>query len=142
MKFIKKIKPFHVDERGEMFYLLDKSIPITSVLYITCKKGAVRANHYHKKDTHYSYMVNGSMEYTYKEINPSTSSGQNSPLRQGSEGQAKLKTIIVSSGEIVETPPMTVHAMRFLEDSIFIALTTEARNQKKYEKDTVRVKLI
>ena len=55
---------------------------------------------------------------------------------------AKLKTIVVNAGEIVESPPMTMHAMRFLEDSSFIVLTTESRDQKKYEKDTVRVKLI
>ena len=127
MKFIKKITPFHVDERGEMFYLLDKSVPITSALYITCKKGAVRANHYHKKDTHYSYMVNGSMEYTYQDVK---------------DKNAKKHIVIVTKGEIIESPPMTMHAMRFLEDSIFIALTTEARDQRKYEKDTVRVKLI
>ncbi len=127
MKFVKKIKPFHVDARGEMSHLLDNISNITSVLYITCKKGAIRANHYHKKDTHHSYMVNGSMEYTYKELKI-----QNS----------KLKTIIVRVGEIVETPPMIMHAMRFLEDSSFIVLTTESRDQKKYEKDTVRVKLI
>lgn len=127
MKFIKKIKPFHVDERGEMFYLLDKSTPITSALYITCKKGAIRANHYHKKDTHYSYMVKGSMEYTYKDAN---------------DKDAKEHRVTIRKGEVVETPPMTMHAMRFLEESIFIALTTEARDQKKYENDTVRVKLI
>lgn len=127
MKFVKKIKPFHVDERGEMFYLLDKSVPITSALYITCKKGSIRANHYHKKDTHYSYMVKGSMEYTYKNV---------------LDKNAKKHKVIIRKGEIVESPPMTMHAMRFLEDSIFIALTTEARDQKKYEKDTIRVKLI
>lgn len=127
MKFIKKIKPFHVDERGEMSYILDKSIPITSALYVTCKKGAIRANHYHKKDTHYSYMIKGSMEYVYKDV---------------SDKYAKEQRVIIKKGEMVETPPMTMHAMRFLEDSIFIALTTEARDQKKYEKDTVRVKLI
>jgi len=127
MKIVKKIKPFHVDERGEMSHLLDNASNITSVLYITCKKGAIRANHYHKKDTHYSYMVEGSMEYTYKNLKTKNS---------------KPKTVVVSAGEIVVTPPMTMHAMIFLEDSIFIALTTEARDQKKYEKDTVRVKLI
>lgn len=127
MKFVKKVNPFHVDERGEMFFLLDKSTPITSVLYITCKKGAIRANHYHKKDTHYSYMVKGSMEYVYKDVNSK---------------HAKEHKVIIKKGEIVETPPMIIHAMRFLEDSIFIALTTEARDQKKYEKDTVRVKLV
>lgn len=127
MKFIKKIKPFHVDERGEMSHLLDNASNITSVLYITCKKGAIRANHYHKKDTHYSYMVNGSMEYAYQDVE-----GKN----------AKKHKIIVGKGEIIESPPMTMHAMRFLEDSSFIVLTTESRDQKKYEKDTVRVKLV
>ncbi|MEK7502006.1 MAG: cupin domain-containing protein [Patescibacteria group bacterium] len=127
MKIIKKIKPFFIDERGEMSYLLDNANNITSVLYITCKKGAVRANHYHKKDTHYSYMVNGSMEYTYQDVKAKN---------------AKKHKIIVKKGEIVESPPMTIHAMRFLEDSSFIALTTESRDRKKYEKDTVRVKLV
>ncbi len=127
MKIIKKIQPFFIDERGEMSYLLDNASNITSVLYITCKKGAVRANHYHKKDTHYSYMVNGSMEYTYQDVKAKN---------------AKKHKIIVKKGEIVESPPMTIHAMRFLEDSSFIALTTESRDRKKYEKDTVRVKLV
>ena len=95
------------------------------------------------------------MEYTYKNLKtPASPAGppagragrQNPPARQRVRSQAKsgekLKTIVVNAGEIVESPPMTMHAMRFLEDSIFIALTTEARDQKKYEKDTVRVKLI
>lgn len=127
MQYVKKIKPFHVDERGEMSYLLDDSISITSVLLITCKKGAIRANHYHKKDTHYSYMLKGKMEYTYQNL---------------SAKAKRKKTIIVKEGEIVCTPSMIGHAMKFLEDSIFLALTTEQRNQKKYEKDTVRIKLI
>ena len=127
MKFIKKIKPFHVDERGEMSHLLDNASNITSVLYVTCKKGAIRANHYHKKDTHYSFMLKGSMEYICKDIKD--------------ENSKKLK-VIVGKGEIIETRPMTMHAMKFLEDSSFIVLTTESRDQKKYEKDTVRVKLV
>jgi|SRR3989344_2613792 len=127
MKFIKKIKPFHVDERGEMSYLLNNENNITSALYITCKKGAIRANHYHKKDTHYSYMLTGSMEYTYQDAK---------------DKNAKKHTVIVGKGEVVESPPMTMHAMKFLEDSTFIALTTESRDQKKYEKDTIHVKLV
>lgn len=127
MKYVKKIRPFFADERGEMFHLLDKNAAITSVLLVTCKKGAIRANHYHKKDAHYSYILKGSMEYTYQDVK---------------DKNAKKHTIIVHKGEIVETSPMTIHAMKFLEDSVFIALTTEARDHKKYEKDTIRVKLI
>lgn len=127
MKYVKKIRPFFADERGNMFHLLDKNAAITSALIVTCKKGAIRANHYHKKDTHYSYMLKGIMEYTYQDAK---------------DKNAKKHTVIVNKGEIVETPRMIIHAMRFLENSVFIALTTESRDQKKYEKDTIRVKLV
>lgn len=126
MKFVKKIKPFFIDDRGEMSRIVD-SENFTSILLITCNKGAIRANHYHQKDTHYSYMLKGKMEYTYQNLT----------------GKDKEKhSIIVKQGEIVYTPPMVIHAMRFLEDSEFLAITTEERDQKKYENDTIRTKLI
>ncbi len=127
MKYVKKIKPFHIDERGEMSHLLEGKTPVTSVLLITSKKGAIRANHYHKKDTHYAYMLKGKMEYAYQDLKSKNK---------------KKQSVIVEKGDVVCTPPMTIHAMRFLEDSVFLALTTEERDQKKYEKDTVRIKLI
>lgn len=127
MKYVKKIKPFHIDERGEMSHLIESKTPITSVLLITSKKGAIRANHYHKKDTHFSYMLEGEMEYTYQDLKSKNS---------------RKHSVIVKKGEVIWTPPMTMHAMRFLKDSVFLAITTEERDQKKYEKDTVRVKLM
>lgn len=127
MKYVKTIKPFHIDERGEMSHLIEDKTPITSVLLITSKKGAIRANHYHKKDTHYAYILKGKMEYSYQDLKSKVK---------------KKKTVIVNKGDIVHTPPMTIHAMRFLENSVFLAITTEARDQKEYEKDTVRIKLI
>lgn len=110
-----------------MSHLLDGNEKFTSAVLITCNKGAVRANHWHKKDTHYSYMIEGSMEYTYRQVD---------------EDDSKKKTLLVKKGDIVCTPPKTVHAMRFLEKSVFIALTTEERDQSQYEKDTVRIRLI
>lgn len=127
MNIVKRIKPFFVDKRGEMFHLLDGETKITGALLITCKKGAIRANHYHKKDTHFSYMLKGSMEYTYQDLK---------------NKKSKKHTVTVRAGEIVESPPMTAHVMKFLEDSEFLALTTEERDQKKYEKDTVRISLL
>lgn len=125
MKHLKKVKPFHQDKRGEMSYLLENEISVKSVLLITCKKGSIRANHYHKKDSHVAYMLKGSMEYVYQKV-----------------GSKKKNSIIVKKGETVYSPPMIVHAMRFLENSAFLAITTEVRDQKKYEEDLVRVKLI
>lgn len=126
MKYIKKIKPFHIDERGEMSHLLDGRVKITSALLISSKKGSVRANHYHQKDSHYCYLLKGKMEYIYQDL--------------GKKGKKKIT--LVNSGEIVYTPPMVAHAMRFLEDTVFLALTTEKREQSEYERDTIRIKLI
>ena len=125
MPKIIKIKPFFVDDRGEMLHLINNNISINSALLITCKKGSIRANHYHKKDSHYSYLIEGKMEYFCK-------------TQKGS----KIKKYIVKKGEMIFTPANEIHAMRFLEKSVFIALATEIRKQNKYEKDTIRVKLI
>ena len=127
MKYVKKIKPFHTDNRGQLSHLLPENLKIKSVVLITSKKGSVRANHYHKKDTHHCYILKGKMEYTYQDMNSKNK---------------KKKTVIVTEGEIIATPPMTGHAMKFLEDSVFLALTTEPRDQKKYEKDTVRITIV
>lgn len=125
MPDIKKIKPFHLDERGQMSYLLDEKIKITNALLITSKKGSVRANHWHKKDSHYCYLLQGKMLYYEKGLR---------------KNDRQTKTI-VHAGEVVYTPPKKMHAMKFLEDSVFLALTNESRQQKKYEADIVKVKL-
>jgi len=126
MKFFKKIKPFHVDKRGEMIYLIEGAA-IQSVLRITCKKGSIRANHIHTKDSHYSYMLDGSMEYYF---------------REDVNSKSPIKHITVKKGEMVYTPPNEAHAMKFLEESVFLAFTTEKRNKDKYEEDLIRVELI
>lgn len=122
MKTVRKIKPFFVDKRGEMSFLLEDETSITSALLISSKKGSVRAEHYHKKDTHYAYLLEGKMEYSYKDME---------------NKKSRKRKIIINKGELIFTPPMIAHAMKFPEDSVFIVLTTEKRNQKSYEKDTV-----
>lgn len=126
IKITRNVKPDFIDGRGEIIKLLDDGkTSIKSTLLITCKKGAVRANHYHKKDTHYVYMLYGRMEYTEQDLKTK-----------------KTETVVVNKGDMVFTPPMTPHAMKFLEESAFLTLATESRNQEHYEDDTVRVKII
>lgn len=127
MEIAGKINPIQSDDRGSITQLLPETINIKSVLLITCNKGSIRANHWHKKDTHYVYMLKGRMRYYYQNL-----------IIQNS----KRKSIIVRKGEIVYTPSGTAHSMKFLENSVFLALSTQSREQKKYEKDTIRVKLI
>ena len=125
MILMKNITPEFVDVRGAITKILDNGTAIKSILLITSQPGAVRANHYHKKDSHYSYLLSGKMEYSERAV----------------DGGA-IETAVLSSGDMVFTPPQMIHAMRFLEDSVFLAMATESRSQEDYEADTVRIELI
>lgn len=128
MKLFKNVSPEFIDERGGITKVLDDGTSsIRSVLLITSKAGAIRANHYHKTDSHFCYMVSGKMEYLEQPLGAPDSQRQ---------------SVIVEAGDVVYTPPMVVHAMRFLEDSVFFAFAAKSRHQDAYEHDTVRVKMI
>ena len=126
MSDVKTIEPFHIDERGVIAYISDPERNIANVLYLTFKKGAVRANHYHKKDTHSIYLIAGKLAYTRKDMR---------------DENAEPETVEVNPGEMITTPPMIAHKVVALEDSLSAVMTTEPRNQSHYEEDTVRLEL-
>jgi quercetin dioxygenase-like cupin family protein len=115
------------DERGTLTVILEGNANIQSVLLVTGKAGTLRANHYHKTDSHYVYLLDGEMEYTEKDMR---------------KKNARKKSRIVRKGDLVFSPPFVAHAMRFLKDTLFLALATAARDEASYEADTVRVKLV
>lgn len=123
MRIFKNIKPEFIDDRGTISKILDDgSTTIKSILLITSKKGTVRANHYHKKDSHYCYILSGKVKVLDK------------PVRSG-----KVKSVILDKGDMVLTQPMHVHSFRFLKDTVFLTLATKSRSRKDYESDTTRV---
>lgn len=125
MRVFKNIKPEFIDERGAITKILDDGkTAIKSVLLITSKKGTARANHYHKKDSHYCYVLSGKMEWFEKPV-----------------GGGEVSSMILHKGDMVFTPPMHIHSVTFLEDSTFLTLATESRAQEDYEADTVKVKI-
>lgn len=108
---------------------------IKSILLISSKTGTVRSNHYHKKDSHYCYLLSG--KAVWVEV----------PVGEYEEYKKSIKmsfscTKVLYPGNMIFTPPMVIHAVRFLEDSQLLALSTELRDQEHYEDDTVRVELI
>jgi dTDP-4-dehydrorhamnose 3,5-epimerase-like enzyme len=127
MKKVIKFLKFR-DARGQIINIFDftKNNNIKSALIITSKKGAIRANHYHKTDTHYVYLISGKFRYYERSI----------------KDNSKTISIIVKTGELVKTEAKIIHAMKFIEDTVMLVLTTETREQKKYETDLVRIKLI
>lgn len=125
---VKHLKEEFTDERGGITRVIDEdNFQYKVVLRITSKKGAIRSNHYHKYDSHYLYIESGKCEYSEKPAN---------------KPNAKIETVLLHPGDLVLTRPGIIHAVRFLEDTVLYALTTEKRNQEKYEEDTVRVTIV
>ena len=114
----------YADERGSIIPLAD--IPMKSCVLITSKKNTVRANHYHKTDWHFCYVIKGSIDYYHrphgKDIEPE-----------------KLQ---IKEGKLFFTPPMVDHAMVFTEDTTFLTLGRNSREQDVYEEDVERIVLI
>lgn len=122
------IDPEFVDERGGIARVIDQdNFPIRAVLRITSKAGSIRANHYHKTDYHYIYIESGKCEYSE---------------RPADKPDAKVETVVIGQGDVVLSNPGVIHAVKFLEDTIFYAFTTEKREQDQYEGDTVRIKIV
>src|SRR5262249_5184173 len=97
-----------------------------SAVLIESKAGTIRANHYHKTDWHYAYMLSGEMDYYH---------------RQTGDGRPPER-IRAKAGQMVFTPPMVDHAMVFPVDTVFLALSRNPRDQASYEADVVRIDMI
>ena len=117
---IKTITPAFEDNRGKIIDLLQHT-PVDSVTLITCLKGAIRGNHYHKESIQYSYVITGKIcAYT-----------------QFPDEDVKSK--ILNEGDLLESPPNERHALHAIEDSFLIIITKGPRGGKGYEDDTFRV---
>jgi quercetin dioxygenase-like cupin family protein len=112
------------DARGEIIPLVD--LPMKSCVLITSKKGTVRANHYHKTDWHFCYVLDGTIEYHHRP--------------HGEEGPGEIVTL--RKGEMFFTPPMVDHAMVFLDDTTFLTLGRNSRAQEVYEADIERINYV
>ena len=124
METLKHLDPAVADPRGTITNLFEGKIE--HIALITSKKGSVRANHYHKEDHQYIYLVSGAYD--------SYSCDVNNPQ--------KKQVLQVKPGDIVYTPPFTAHAQKFTEDSVFLALSTRQREHGKYEDDTIAFQVI
>ena len=120
---VKLQNPF-IDRRGSIQPLVD--LMMQSAVMIESKAGSLRANHYHKTDWHYCYVISGQIQYFYKDVN----------------SNRMPEMITVKKGNMVFTPPLVEHCMKFPEDTVFLTLSRNPRDQETYEADVVRVNLI
>ena len=119
---LKKLKIKFKDKRGsisDIFY----NTSIQHVAIIKSKPNVLRGDHYHKKTTQWMLMTKGSMEYWYKKLNSKT----------------KPKMKILKVGDLVQTPPNEMHALKIrIDGNEFVVFTVGKRGGKDYESDTYR----
>lgn len=121
---IVQLEGAHEDERGYIQPLCD--LPMKSASLIFSKKGTVRANHFHHTDWHYCYVVSGRIEYSHR------TAGSDEPP----------EVVEIKQGGMFFTPPKVEHAMVFPEDTLFLTLSRNPRDQASYEADVERIELV
>ena len=111
------------DDRGYIKSIINQ--PSTNTSIIMCNPGSVRANHYHIRDWHYMYVLEGSMDYFFFD-----------------NLSKEVCFLSLEKDQIVYTPPKEVHATFFSEQTKLIVVSYLARDETSYEADTRRVKFI
>ncbi len=105
--------------------------PVTSVASIFSLAGSTRANHYHKTDWHFTYVVSGSVVYFERPVG-----SVSKPL------DADVYMEVFHAGEMFFTPPMVEHCMLFASDSVIVTLAKNVRSHESHESDVVRVSFV
>jgi dTDP-4-dehydrorhamnose 3,5-epimerase-like enzyme len=123
-------EPF-VDARGTIQNIVLGSF--TSSAMISSKAQTVRANHWHRTDWHFSFVVSGEVWYYERAI------GADDRLANRDRAARKW---IVSAGQMFFTAPRMAHAMAFPVDTVFITFSKNVREHNTHEEDVVRVTLV
>lgn len=96
---------------------------VKSVVVITSKAGSERASHVHEEDDHICYVVQGEIDYYFRDV------GDTNPP----------KMVKILEGGAFYTPPHVEHTMAFVHDTIFLTLSRQSRTPEEYEADLTRI---
>ena len=111
------------DQRGQIKSIVDCSISNVSI--ITCNQNSIRSNHYHKKDFHFMYVLEGKINYFFSDLE-----------------MKNINYLKVCKGDTIFTPHLEIHSTHFPIETTLIVSSGFPRDQKTYEEDTVRVDFI
>jgi oxalate decarboxylase/phosphoglucose isomerase-like protein (cupin superfamily) len=111
------------DVRGSILSIVDE--PVQNVSIITCNPGSIRSNHWHYNDFHFMYIIEGEIDYFYKDVD-----------------DGSMQYLKVRAGDNIFTPDNELHATYFPVKTVMVVSSKFPRDQETYEKDTVREPLI
>ncbi len=102
--------------------------PVTSVAVIHSRPGTRRANHWHRTDWHFAYVVSGEVVYFER------------PVGSSEDPLATARSF--PAGTMFFTPPGVEHCMFFPVETTFVTLARNVRSHESHEADLVRVELV
>ena len=111
------------DSRGSIISISDQVINNVSI--IECLPKTIRSNHYHLTDWHLIYILEGQIDYFYKNLN-----------------EEKINYFFAKKGDNIFTPSNEIHATYFEIHTTLVVCSKNPRDQINYEKDTLRYNLI
>lgn len=111
------------DPRGQILSIIDETVQNVSI--ITCNAGAIRSNHWHKTDFHFMYVLEGEIDYFFKELDSD-----------------EVEYLKIRKGDNIFTPDHEIHATYFPVDTKLIVSSRFPRDRETYERDTVRVEFV
>lgn len=117
---VRRVTPAFTDARGEITDIGDGT-PFDHATVITTRSGGVRGNHYHVASTQWVYVVSGRMRVTTQVPG------------------AAIERTVVAAGDLFENDAGERHAMKALEDTVFLVLSRGPRGGTGFESDTFRL---
>lgn len=121
------LKINYADNRGSIRDIFVAS-PKDHCSIITFTENAVRANHFHKESTQYTYLIDGEIMMATQLVN------------QQGELVGEVEQVVLSPGDLVTHPPYHAHAFRALKPSTILAFADGIRGGSDYENDVYRLK--
>ncbi len=117
----------HSDDRGSIRDIFVSS-PKDHCSIITFTPDAVRANHFHKESTQYTYVIDGEILMATRLVD------------QNGEPAGEVEKVVLGAGDLVTHPPFHAHAFRATKASTILAFADGVRGGNDYESDVFRLK--
>jgi len=117
----------HSDSRGAIRDIFVSS-PKDHCSIITFTPDAVRANHFHKESTQYTYVIEGEIMMATRLVD------------ENGEPAGEVEKVVLRAGDLVTHPPHHAHAFRALGASTILAFADGVRGGSDYESDVFRLK--
>jgi quercetin dioxygenase-like cupin family protein len=117
----------HADDRGTIRDIFVSS-PKDHCCIITFTPDAVRANHFHKVSTQYTYVIEGEILMSSCLVD------------QHGELTGEIEKVVLGPGDLVTHPPYHAHAFRAASSASILAFADGVRGGIDYENDVFRLK--